>query len=67
MEQARPQTENILSTATIGAKEGRDVIIVDTPNSCERTDMKSVNDVQTMMKIRLPLVNMSVMLCVKNI
>jgi Reverse transcriptase (RNA-dependent DNA polymerase) len=53
-------TKTILLTATIEAKEGRDVMTVDIPNAFVQTDMESTDGERIMMKIKGPLVDMLV-------
>ena len=55
-------TESILLTATIDAKENRDVMSADIPNAFVQTDMTNVTDEKVIMKIRGPLVDMLVSL-----
>lgn len=51
-------TESILITATIDAKENRDVMSADIPNAFVQTDMIQNNNEQVVMKIRGALVDM---------
>jgi hypothetical protein len=53
-------TESILLTATIDAKENRDIMSADIPNAFVQTDMENNNNEKMMMKIRGPLVDMLV-------
>jgi hypothetical protein len=52
-------TESILLTATIEARENRDIMTVDIPNAFIQTDYP-VEDERVIMKIRGPLVDMLV-------
>jgi Reverse transcriptase (RNA-dependent DNA polymerase) len=55
-------TESILLTATIDAKENRDIMTADIPNAFVQTDMTSEGNEKMVMKIRGPLVDMLVSL-----
>jgi hypothetical protein len=55
-------TESILLTATIEAKEGRDVMTVDIPNAFIQTDIESTKSERVIMKIKGALVDMLVQL-----
>ena len=53
-------TESILLTATIEAKENRDIMTVDIPNAFVQTDIDQNTKERIMMKIKGPLVDMLV-------
>jgi Reverse transcriptase (RNA-dependent DNA polymerase) len=55
-------TESIIITATIDAKENRDVMSADIPNAFVQTDMEKIGDEKVIMKIRGALVEMLVSL-----
>jgi hypothetical protein len=49
-------TESIAITATIEAKQGRDIMTIDVPNAFIQTDMEKIDSNRVIMKIRGPLV-----------
>jgi hypothetical protein len=55
-------TESIAITATIEAKQGRDIMAINVPNAFIQTDMEKIDGNRVTMKICVPLVEMLVSL-----
>jgi hypothetical protein len=53
-------TESIAITATIKAKQGRDIITINVPNAFIQTDMEKIDGNRVIMKICGPLRNAGV-------